>query len=175
MSWQCKEPGHQQLWYWFDSPLYYMLCRVTVNTLRQRQHGRHLPDNIFKCIFLNENVWISIKISLKFVPKGPINNIPALLHIMAWRLDGAKPLYEAMMVNLPTHICVSRPQWVNNLNETANIWETTFSDALSWKENVCNLFLIALNFVSKPVIYCKSALVRLMAWHWTGNKQSVVA
>ena len=37
----------------------------------------HFPDDILKCIFCNENVRISIKISLKFVPKGPINNIPA--------------------------------------------------------------------------------------------------
>ena len=36
-------------------------------------------DDIFKWIFLNENVWISIKISLKFVLKGLINNIPALV------------------------------------------------------------------------------------------------
>ena len=51
-----------------------------VNTLRLRQNGRRdFPDDIFKCIFLNENVWISIKISLKFVPKDPINNIPALI------------------------------------------------------------------------------------------------
>ena len=49
------------------------------NTLRPRQNGRHFPDYIFKCIFLNENVWISINISLKFVPKGLINNIPALV------------------------------------------------------------------------------------------------
>ena len=41
-------------------------------------NGRHFPDDIFKCIFLDENVSISIKISLKFVPKGQINNIPAL-------------------------------------------------------------------------------------------------
>ena len=66
----------------------------------------------FKCIFLKENVWISIKISLKFVPTGPINNIPALVQIMAWRRPGDKPLSEPMMVNLLTHICVSRPQWV---------------------------------------------------------------
>ena len=46
-----------------------------VNTLRPRQNGRHFPDDIFECIFLNENVFISIKISLKFVPKGQINNI----------------------------------------------------------------------------------------------------
>ena len=38
------------------------------NTLRQRQNGRHFPDNIFNSIFLNENVSIPIKISLKFVP-----------------------------------------------------------------------------------------------------------
>ena len=43
-----------------------------------RDNGRHFPDDIFKCIFLNENVSISIKISLKFVPKGQINEIPAL-------------------------------------------------------------------------------------------------
>ena len=40
------------------------------NTLRPRQNGRHFPDDIFTWIFLNENVWIAIKISLKFVPWG---------------------------------------------------------------------------------------------------------
>ena len=51
----------------------------TLTHLRSRQNGRYFPDNIFKCIFLNDNVLISIKISLKFVLKGPINNIQALL------------------------------------------------------------------------------------------------
>ena len=46
-----------------------------VNTLRPRQNGRHLAGNIFIYIFLNENVWISIKISLKTVPKGTIGII----------------------------------------------------------------------------------------------------
>ena len=58
---------------------------LAVNTLKPRQNGRHFADYIFKCIFLNENAWISFKISLKFVPKGLINNIPALVQIMAWR------------------------------------------------------------------------------------------
>ena len=84
-----------------------------LNTLRPRQDGRRFADDTFKRIFLNENVRISIKISLKFVPKGPINNIPALVQIMAWRRSGDKPLSEPMMVTLPTHICVTRPQWVN--------------------------------------------------------------
>ena len=84
-----------------------------VNTLSPRQNGRHFPDDIFNCIFLNENVWISNGISLKFVPKGQINNIPALVQIMAWRRPGDKPLSETMMVSLLTHICVTRPKWVN--------------------------------------------------------------
>ena len=94
----------------------------TFNTLRPRQDGRHFPDDIFTCIFLNENEWHSIKISLKFVPKIPINNITALVQIMAWRRPGDKPLSEPMMVVLPTHICVTRPHWVKTLccRETKN-------------------------------------------------------
>ena len=83
-----------------------------INTLRPRQNGRHFADDIFRSIFLNENVWIPIKISLKFVPQGPINNIQALVQIMAWRRPGDKPLSGPLMVRLPTHICVTRPQWV---------------------------------------------------------------
>ena len=60
-----------------------------INTLRPRQNERHLADDIFKCILLNENVWIRIEISLKFIPKGPINNIPALVQIMAWHRSDA--------------------------------------------------------------------------------------
>ena len=85
-----------------------------LNTLRLSQNGCHFPDNIFKCIFSNENVKVLIKISLKFVPKGPINNIPALVQIMAWRWPGDKPLSESMMVSLLTHICITQPQWVKS-------------------------------------------------------------
>ena len=86
--------------------------RVTwsaVNTLRSRQNGRHFTDDNLKCIYLNGNVWISLKISLKFVPKVRINKIPALVQIMAWRRPDDKPLFEPMMVSLLTHICVTRP------------------------------------------------------------------
>ena len=86
-----------------------------VNTLRPRQNWRYFADDIFKCIFLNENAWISLKISLKFVSKVRIDNIPALVQIMAWRRPGDKPLSEPMMVSLLTHICVTRPQWVNHI------------------------------------------------------------
>ena len=50
-----------------------------MNTLNPKQNGRHFLDDIFKCIFLNENMWISIKISLEFVSEGPITNIPATI------------------------------------------------------------------------------------------------
>ena len=110
MAWWYKEPGHQPPRYW-PSPTG-SIQYPHINTLRPRQHGRHFPDNIFKYIFLNENACISITISLKFVPKGPINKIPSLVQIMAWRRPGDKPLSEPMMVCLLTHICVTRPQWV---------------------------------------------------------------
>ena len=105
----CSKEEHAQ---WPDST-----CNnlgLGVNTLRPRQNGRPYGDEILKSIFLNENVWIPIKISLKFVPKGPVNNIPALVQIMGWRHPGGKPLSEPVMVSLPTHVWVTRPQWVNS-------------------------------------------------------------
>ena len=80
------------------------------NTLRPRANGRLFADDTFKRIFLNENNRISIKISLKFVSKGPFNNIPALVLIMAWRRPGDKPLSEPMLVGSLTQICVTWPQ-----------------------------------------------------------------
>ena len=103
ISFRCS----RQIWY---------LClgeARRLNPLRPRQNGRHFTDDTLNCIFLNENVRISITISLKFAPKGSINNIPALVQIMVWRRPGDKPLSEPMIVTLLTHICVTRPQWVN--------------------------------------------------------------
>ena len=86
-----------------------------VNSLRPRRDRRHFADDIFKCVFLNENEWTSPRISLKFVHKVRINNIPSLVQIMARRRPGDKSLSEPMVVSLPTHICVTRPQWVKGL------------------------------------------------------------
>ena len=77
------------------------------NTLRLRQNDCHFPDDIFKFIFVNENAWISIEIPLKFVPMCQMNNIPTLVHIMAWCQSGDKPLSAPMMVSLLTHIYAS--------------------------------------------------------------------
>ena len=72
-----------------------------------------ISQTAFRRISFNENIWICIEISLKLVPKGPSNNIPALIQIIAWRRPGGKPLSEPMMVILLAHICDNRPQWVN--------------------------------------------------------------
>ena len=76
-SWDTPVPGEWNIWtrLWKGMQLLYR-----VNTLRPRQNCCHFTDARFKCIFQNENVWIS----LKFVPKILINNIPALIQIMAW-------------------------------------------------------------------------------------------
>ena len=57
------------------SQMIHIIKYSTFNTLRPRQNGCHFAD-IFKCIFFNENVWILINISLRFIPQGPVNNIP---------------------------------------------------------------------------------------------------
>ena len=102
------------IWAWIISDIHglYGIWLLILITLRPRRNEQHFADDIFKRIFVNGNVWISIKIPLKFVPKGPINNIPALVQIMAWLCSGGKPLSEPMMVSLPTHLCVTSPQWV---------------------------------------------------------------
>ena len=54
-------------------------------------------NDIFKYIFLYEDMWISIDFSLKFVPKVQINNSPALGQRIVWHRPGDKPLSEPMM------------------------------------------------------------------------------
>ena len=69
-----------------------------VNILSTSQNGRHLADDIFKHIIVHGNCWILIEISLKFVPKHPIDNNSALVRIIAWHRPGDKQLSEQMMV-----------------------------------------------------------------------------
>ena len=73
------------------------MSQNSVNSSPPGQNGRHFADDIFKRFFLNGNVRISVQFSLKFVPKGPIDNKSALVQVMACRLYGAKPLSEPML------------------------------------------------------------------------------
>ena len=93
-----------------DPPLVSLKRKNNFKLIEAEKKDRHFADDPFKRIFLNKTVEISIEISLKFAPKGQINNIPALVQILAWRHPGDKPLSETIMVRLPTHICVTRTQ-----------------------------------------------------------------
>ena len=68
-----------------------------INSCHPPRNGRHFADDIFKCIFVNEKFCILNGFSRKFVPKSLINNIPALVEIMAWRQSGDKPISEPML------------------------------------------------------------------------------
>ena len=46
-----------------------------------------LADDIFKCIFFNENDRIPIQISLKFIPRSQIENKPALVQATSHYLN----------------------------------------------------------------------------------------
>ena len=68
-----------------------------VNSFLLGQNGCHFAADIFKSIFVNEKNGISIWISLKFILKGPIDDKPALVEVMAWPQIGNKPLPELML------------------------------------------------------------------------------
>ena len=83
------------------------------------QNGRHFADDIFKRIFKNENCSISIRISPKFVPKGPIDNKSALVQAMAWRRTGDKPLPESMLTQFTDAYMQHEGRWVLNTERVA--------------------------------------------------------
>ena len=93
-----------------------------INILRPGQNCRHYADVIFKWLFLNENVWMLLKISLKFVPKFRISNTLKLVQIMAWPRPGNTPLSGLMRASFLTHMCVTQPQWVNRQNTNTYVY-----------------------------------------------------
>ena len=59
------------------------LCILHINSSPPGQNSRHLAEDISRCIFVNEKFCILIGISLKFIPKGLIDNKSALAQVMA--------------------------------------------------------------------------------------------
>ena len=83
--------------WWFQTPSSSLWRRC--DDIEAETTLQTFPRRYFKCTYLNENVWISLKISLAFVSKLRINNIPALFQIMAWRRPGHKPFSETMVAS----------------------------------------------------------------------------
>ena len=76
-------------WWWH-------FVRLWVNSSPPGQNVFRFADDIFQWIFLNEKFCISIQISLKFVPQGPIDNNSALVQVMTRHRTGDKPLPKPM-------------------------------------------------------------------------------
>ena len=88
-----------------------LFCKIVLDCCHLTQWGRDKMAAISQMTLSIAFSWMKM-FSLMFVPKGPIKNIPALVQTMAWRRPGDKPLSKPVMVNLLTHICITRHQWV---------------------------------------------------------------
>ena len=114
------------------------LIRCYDNLMFLTQWGQVKMDAIFQTSS-NAFSWMKmfefrLELSLNFVSKVPIDNKPASVQIMAWRRPGDKPLSEPMMASLPTHIFVTRPQWVKSVciayQQRLDTWVTPAIDQL---------------------------------------------
>ena len=142
--------------------LYCCFKQPWLNTLRLRQNCHRFADDILKCIFRNEDVWIPFKISLKFVPKVRLNNILALLQIMAWRQPGDRLFSDAMMVSLLTHmrhsvsVCFKKQNntktHLSSLNRRpGNICD---SDSLQMSSDTLRLYREMPSKIGRKYIHC---------------------
>ena len=123
-----------------------------LNTLRPRRNEQHFPDDIFKRIFFNENVWISMKISLKFVPKGPINNIPALVQIMDWRRQATSHYLNQWWL-VYWRIYASLGLNVNGLKECVMTRSDTWTPLIWWSWMV--LIYTMQSFYNTVILFLK--------------------
>ena len=82
-------------------------CQIWINSSFFEQNGCHFAEVIFKCIFMNEKFCILIPISLKFLPKGPIDNKSTPVQVMAWRRAGDKSLPWTSADPVPWRIYVA--------------------------------------------------------------------
>ena len=71
---------------------------------------------------------------------------------MAWRRLGDKPLSEAMMVSLPTHIYVTRPQWVNLQLALDKYYRGGISDVLS-NQQMINMYRKTLHYFNTLAVW----------------------
>ena len=114
----------------------------------------------------NTSSWMKIyefwsKISLKFIPKGLINNIPALVQIMAWCWPDDKPLSEPVVVRLPTHICITRLNELRNYDLCCNIHVTG-------AQNFCEIYLQDTTKIGVFIIYFYWGRTH-QNFHWTSS------
>ena len=137
---------------------HWFVAHETFSTLSPKQNGCNFADDIFNCIFLNGNIWFALKIPLKFILKGPNNNITTLVQIMVWCRPGDKPLSEPMMVSLLMHKCITLPQWVNAAYTSHHYWIQLTDNFINYCPNAPNIHPLAL-----PWGFC----MRCCFWVWS--------
>ena len=139
----------------------------SINASPHAKNDCHFTDNIFKCIFMNEKFCILLKISLKFVPKGPVDSTPVLVQEMARRPTGKKPYnvdnngirYSVWVAGQLTHL---------PMQKMIAISQTTFSNAFSWMKS----FVFCLKFHWS--LYLRVQLTVRQCWFrkWLGVQQA---
>ena len=116
-------------YHWYSSGAnkgtYMRLFGYLHSDINPSQNSRQLPDDIFELIFLI------------FCRKGPINNIRALIQIMAWRRPDGMPLSEAMMASLLTHISVQLITGRGIGPETCGVGDVFSPDDLWYLHEFC--------------------------------------
>ena len=143
---------------------------VHISTLRPRRNDRHVPDDIFKHIFLNQNIRFLIDILMNFVPYGPIDCQSRLVQLIAWRLADDKPLSEPMMAYFPdAYTCISRPLLLNNGGLSQKCWRGIDGKILlraSYNLNICFdiTYLNISNTIQLPT--CPSICLTIQSSHW---------
>ena len=120
-------------------------------------------------IFFDKNIQISIESLLKFVSKGPINNIRTLVQIMAWRQPGDKPMMRSLLThngNMEYYI-KCRDKLAANFLTT---WHFQRHFGIFFDKNIQISIENLLKFVSKGPINNIRTLVQIMAWRQPGDK-----
>ena len=139
-----------------------------LNTLRPRQNGRHFWDNIFKCIFLTANVWILLKISLRFVPKVWINNIPALVQLNGLVSKRRQAIIWTKVDPVQWHIYAS--PGLSGLNGNNELWLSSNPSSTETgiiQENYINILAadaLPLKFISSHGIQSAGSASPSLPW-----------
>ena len=90
-------------------------------------------------MLFSENIWSLITISLKLVPKCPINNIPTLIHILTRCRPSDKPLSEPMILEreleLEKYLLDKKLIQARKKNDTYRMFFLTINDT-------CRMFYV---------------------------------
>ena len=121
--------------------------------------------------FLKWNVWILLNISLEFVTKVRIDNIPTLGRIMAWCRPGDNPLSETMMVSLLTHVCVTHKSICCNIPGGVSIFADVANGNISGANTVILWNIYANVAVATAVDLCNTTTPEQSSyWLWRISK-----